>query len=110
MTRHPSPIDAKAAKKMLRFYVIAIPASTLLGGWCALLMLVWITFPAVVDHMPVAVKTAASAIAAGWLYWLFRTFKKLPSLIDDILERGLSLSLDPTAGSGNWLERTGQQD
>ncbi|MGI9451299.1 MAG: hypothetical protein ACR2QH_11775 [Geminicoccaceae bacterium] len=91
MARRRSPVDATAAKKWLRFYAIAIPMASLIGGWCTLLTIAWIAFPeGVVDHIPTVVKGGASAVAAGWLYWSFRMFKILPALIDDILERGLS--------------------
>lgn len=110
MANNRPPIDAKAAKKMLRLYVVAIPVASLIGGWCTLLTIVWWIFPEGVDHMPVAVKAAAAAIAAGWFYWLFRTFNSLPSLIDDILKRGVALSLDRPAGTGDWPERPGRHD
>ncbi|MGH1480733.1 MAG: hypothetical protein ACRBM6_18700 [Geminicoccales bacterium] len=103
MAHHRPPIDAKAAKKMLRAYVVIIPMASLIGGWCALLVVVWGAFPAAVDHMPVAFKAAAAAIAVGWLYWLIRTFSRLPSLIDDIVERGLALNQDRAEGNGGWL-------
>ena len=91
MARRRSPVDAAAAKKWLRFYAVAIPLASLMGGWCALLTVAWIAFPeGAVDNIPTAIKAGASAIAAGWLYWSFRMFRILPALIDDILERGLA--------------------
>lgn len=105
-----TPIDAQAAKKMLRIYAVTIPATTLVGGWCTLLLLAWIAFPTgIVDHIPMAVKASASVAAACWLYWLYRTFKRLPALIDEILERGLSLSLDHTSEADHWLGRPGRR-
>ncbi|MGI9492789.1 MAG: hypothetical protein ACR2QF_10360 [Geminicoccaceae bacterium] len=103
------PVDARSAKKRLRLYAVMMPLTTLIGGWCALLTLAWIAFPeGVVDHIPIVVKGGASAAAAWWLYWSFRMVRKLPSLIDDILERGLSL--DDTHDIGHWLGRTGRSD
>ena len=67
-----------------------IPATSLIGGWCAVLLFAWIAFPSgVVDHLPLTVRVAASAVAVFWLFWLYRTFKRLPALVDEILERGL---------------------
>ncbi len=106
-----TPIDANAAKKLLRVYVLAIPAATLVGGWCTLLLLAWLAAPpGMVDHIPTAVKASASVAAAGWLYWLHRTFNRLPGLIDEILERGLSLSHDHTSEADHWLARPGHRD
>jgi len=97
------PVDAKAAKKWLRFYAVAIPAATLIGGWCTLLTLAWIA--GVVDHIPTAIKGGASVAAACWLIW---TFRRLPALIDDILERGLST--DGVHDADYWLGRTSRRD
>lgn len=111
MTFKRTPIDAQAAKKLLRVYALALPAATLVGGWCTLLLFAWIAFPVgVVDHIPTAVKVTASAAAVLWLYWLYRTFKRLPALIDEILERGLSLSGDNTSEADHWLGRPGRRD
>ena len=91
MARRGSPVDAKAAKKWLRFYAVAIPLASLVGGWCTLLTIAWIAFPeGAVEHFPTIVKGGAAGVAAGWLTWSFRMFRILPALIDDILERGLA--------------------
>ncbi len=111
MPRHPAPIDAKAAKKLLRGYAIAIPLTTLVGGWCTLLQLAWVALPAgAVNHIPLAVRAAAAVVAVVWLVWLYRTFKRLPALIDEILERGLSLSADHTSEADHWLGRPGNHE
>ena len=96
------PIDARAAKRMLRFYAVVLPLGTLIGAWCGLLAATWAVFPAGVDNIPFLVKTAASAIAAFWLFWLCRTFWRLPALIDDILERGLVLDHDQRKNAAPW--------
>lgn len=111
MALKPTPIDANAAKKLLRIYTVAIPVASLVGGWCTLVLFAWVASPAgIVDHIPTAVKATASATAAGWLYWLYRTFKRLPALIDEILERGLSLASTtparPIIGSGGQAAAT----
>ena len=102
---HPrAPIDACAAKKLLRRYALMIPATSLIGGWCAVLMIAWIAFPkGVVDHLPLTVRVAASAVAVFWLIWLYRTFKRLPALVDEILERGLALTPKRARKSDHWL-------
>jgi hypothetical protein len=106
MASERTPVDARAAKTMLRAYALAIPAATLIGGWCTLVQIAWIVFPVSVEPMPTAVKAAAAAGAGIWLLWLYRTFRRLPSLIDDILERGLALGLEEEEGSGQrWLGR-----
>lgn len=111
MARLKTPIDAEAAKKLLRRYAMLIPATTLVGGWCALLLFAWIAFPiGVVDHIPLMVKITASVAAGLWFYWLYRTFKRLPALIDEILERGLALNPDQTTRSDHWLGRPGRRD
>lgn len=109
---HPkTPIDAEAAKTLLRRYAIVIPATTLVGGWCALMLFAWIAFPiGVVDHLPMMVRVTASVAAVVWLLWLYRTFKRLPALIDEILERGLTLNPDHMTRSDHWLSRPGRHD
>lgn len=110
MTFKQHPVDAKAAKKRLRVYAVAIPLSTLVGGWCTLLMLAWLAFPAgLVDHIPTAVKVSASAVAACWLYWMYRIFNELPALIDEILKRGLALDSDHGGGGDQWIGGPGQR-
>lgn len=104
------PIDAKAAKRMLRLHVVAIPLATLVGGWCLLLTFVWITTPMAVEAIPATLKVAASAAAALWLGWLVRTFKKIPGLVDDIIERGLSLDADRHSRARPRLESASRRD
>jgi hypothetical protein len=106
MAYHSTPVDAHAAKNLLRAYAIASPAAALLGGWCTLLQIVWLAFPdAVVDHMPAGVRIAAAAGALLWFYWLYRTFRRLPALIDEILARGLSLSPSNSSNIDHWRGR-----
>lgn len=108
-TKRP-PVDAKSAKKKLRVYAVASPVLTLAGGWCSLLVLAWLVFPAgLVDHIPTFVKAGASLAAACWFVWLFRTFQRLPALIDDILDRGLSLNHEPTSEADEWLGGPGRR-
>lgn len=92
------PVDARLAKLVLRAYAVSIPIAALIGGYCSLLQMAWITLPeGSVDHIPMLIKVAAFFISVAWWYWLYRTFRRLPGIIDDILDRGISIAAEPTS-------------
>lgn len=96
MAGRRDPIDAEAARKTLRAYAFAMPAAALVGGGCTLLQLAWLLSPEdAVDHAPAAVRVLTFVAAAAWFYLLHRTFKHLPAVIDDILDRGLIAANEP---------------
>ena len=92
------PVDARSAKRLLRGYAIAIPTAALIGGYCSLLQTAWIALSnGTVDHIPTLIKVVAFFISVAWWYWLYRTFRRLPGIIDDILDRGISMTVEPTS-------------
>ncbi len=98
MTLTLGPVDARLAKIMLRAYAVVIPAAALIGGYCSLLQMALITLPdGAVDHIPTFIKVAAFFVSVAWWYWLYRTFRRLPGIIDDILDRGISMAAESTS-------------
>ena len=98
MTSEPRPVEARSAKRMLRRYAIIIPAAALIGGYCSLLQTAWVALPnGVVDHIPTFVKVTTFFISVAWWCWLYRTFRRLPRIIDEILDYGISMTIEPTS-------------
>lgn len=94
MRRIHDPVDARAARASLRIYALALPALSLVGGWCTLLQIAAVIAPEIVAHIPEAVKIAALFGAMAWLGVLLHAVHRLPGVIDDILERGLLIDDD----------------
>lgn len=92
----PDPVDARAARTRLRLYALAIPVLSLLGGWCTLLQIASLISPEIIQHIPDGVRLAAFFGSVVWIIFLLHTIRRLPGIIDDILDRGLVMDDRPT--------------
>ena len=90
-----SPIDARVARMKLRLYVLALPTLSLVGGWCALLQIAVVIAPEIVAHIPEAVRLLALFGALAWFAWVIDAVRRVPGVIDDILEHGLLMEDEP---------------